>query len=144
MTFKRSQINTNILRWKWLKIVWDYIKHRWKLQSNIREVICVYNSVVTTSGMIQPLLSLSKILCWRDIYISNNNKDRDGKLVKGTDNSLKNAHMFQDVCILHISWSSSTITVNSPTHMVQYSALPYVLCWTGHVLKQPCIFLREK
>lgn len=40
-------------------------------------------------------VTLPKILCRRDLHVSNDNKySEDDKLVKRTDSSLKNAKMF--------------------------------------------------
>lgn len=66
------------------------------MHTNIREVTCAYISVLTTTGMTQPSLSVTWhiILCWRDLSISNDNKIKDRKLVKATDKSFKNANMF--------------------------------------------------
>lgn len=72
--------------------------------ANIKEVICVHNSVVTTSGMTQPLLSvtLPKIFCWKDLYISNDTKDKDGKVVNGTVNNLKVQYVLRCMHIVYI------------------------------------------
>lgn len=78
----------------------------------MRAVIHVYNSVMTTSGMTQPLLSITpKLLCWRDLYRTN--KDKDGNLFKGTDNSLKKQICFKIYvyCIRHGHHRPSWFTV---------------------------------